>query len=106
MIETYSMDVIASLMAHHDSLLSIVPEEIALDLSRDGNITIVPWTFDWTLPPVSLIRRRREFTLQAEESLISILREVCAEAVNQAGAGSGAKQQGQKQEPGLEPGQN
>jgi len=85
MIETYSMDVIAALMAHHDSLLSIVPEEIATDLSRDGNITIVPWTFDWTLPPVSLIRRRREFTLQAEESLIGILREVCAEAVGQAG---------------------
>ncbi len=85
MIETYSMDVIAGLMAHHDSLLSIVPEEIATDLSRDGNITIVPWHFDWTLPPVSLIRRRRDFTLQAEESLVRILREVCAQAAGAAG---------------------
>jgi DNA-binding transcriptional LysR family regulator len=78
-IETYSMDVITALMNGDDSLVSIVPEDIAADLSRDGAITVVPWTFDWTLPPISLIRRKREVAMEAEERFTETLREVCRE---------------------------
>ncbi|AOB31172.1 LysR family transcriptional regulator [Bordetella sp. H567] len=79
MIETYSMDVITALMNNDDSLLSIVPEDIAADLSRIGSVTVVPWTFDWALPPISLIRRKREVPMEAEERFTEILREVCRE---------------------------
>jgi DNA-binding transcriptional LysR family regulator len=78
-IETYSMDVIADLLSRDDSLLSIVPEDIAADLSRGGGVTVIPWTFDWTLPPISLIRRKREVTMEAEERFAEILRDVCLE---------------------------
>lgn len=79
MIETYSMDVIAGMMAADDTLVSIVPEDIAADLSRGGGVTVVPWQFDWTLPPISLIRRTREVALEAEERFAEILRGVCEE---------------------------
>jgi len=77
--ETYSMDVIAGMMAADPSLVSIVPEEIAADLARIGTVAVVPWTFDWVLPPISLIRRRRAAPLRAEDLFAETLREVCTE---------------------------
>lgn len=83
-VQTYSTDVIAMLMRDDDSLVSIVPEDIALDLARGGGVVMVPWHFDWTLPPISLIRRRRDVALEAEERFADILREVCRETVGAA----------------------
>jgi DNA-binding transcriptional LysR family regulator len=80
-VQTYSMDVIAALMQGDDSLVSIVPEDIAADLARGGDITVVPWRFDWSLPPISLIRRKRDVALEAEERFAGILRGVCRDIV-------------------------
>jgi DNA-binding transcriptional LysR family regulator len=89
-MQTYSMDVIAALMRHDDSLVSIVPEDIADDLARGGDITRVPWRFDWTLPPISLIRRRRDVALEAEERFAEILHAVCGEMEAEQAARSAA----------------
>lgn len=78
MIETYSLDVIEGLIADDDRLVSIVPEDIAREMSRQGRVATVPWRFDWELPPISLIRRVREVPLQAETHFAQILRELCA----------------------------
>jgi hypothetical protein len=80
------MDVIAALMRHDDSLVSIVPEDIADDLARSGDVTRVAWRFDWSLPPISLIRRRRDVSLEAEERFVDILRTVCRETSDEPSA--------------------
>jgi len=77
-VETYSLEVIEGLLAGHDDLLSIVPRDIALELCKSQRVALVPWQFDWALPPISLIRRVREVPLQAEERFAEILRELCA----------------------------
>jgi DNA-binding transcriptional LysR family regulator len=85
-VQTYSMDVIAALMRNDDSLVSIVPEDIAADLARGGDVTRVPWRFDWSLPPISLIRRKRDVALEAEERFVDILRAACREAAGEPSA--------------------
>jgi DNA-binding transcriptional LysR family regulator len=85
-VQTYSMDVIAALMRNDDSLVSIVPEDIATDLAGGGDVTRVPWRFDWSLPPISLIRRKRDVALEAEEHFVDILRAVCRETVGEPSA--------------------
>src|SRR3546814_5007218 len=74
-VETYSLEVIEGLLAGNDDLLSIVPEDIARDLCKGQRVALVPWNFDWELPPISLIRRVRDVPLQAEECLAAILRD-------------------------------
>jgi len=78
MFETYSVDVIAGAIRNDESVLSIVPEDIAPDLQRTAGVGIVPWTMDWALPPISLIRRVRDAPLPAEEKFTVLLRELCA----------------------------
>ena len=41
---------------------------------------MVPWDFGWELPPINLIRRRREQALAAEDRFSEILLELCAPA--------------------------
>ncbi len=77
-LETYSLDVIASMLRDDDTLVSILPDSLARDMARRGDVGIVDERLDWKLPPVALIRRRRDLPLWAEERLAEILRELCA----------------------------
>lgn len=79
-LETFSSDVVEGMLSSNDTLLSIVPEELALEMCRRGGVAIVPWGFDWELPPLSLIRRVREMPLAAEGQLTDILVELCQPA--------------------------
>ena len=76
-VETYSMEVLEGMLGDSDNILSIVPEEIALQLCAKGRVAIVPWTFDRELPAISLIRQAREVPSQPEEQFATILRELC-----------------------------
>ncbi|MFA4846391.1 MAG: LysR family transcriptional regulator, partial [Patescibacteria group bacterium] len=58
------------------TLLSILPESTANDMARRGDIGIVNWDLGWKLPPVTLISRKRETPLWAEERLAEVLREL------------------------------
>jgi DNA-binding transcriptional LysR family regulator len=77
MLETYSPDVIEGMLGMNDSLLSLVPEDLALELCQRGVIALVAWDFDWELPPVSLIRRVRDMPLAAEDQLAQLLVDLC-----------------------------
>lgn len=76
-IETYSIDVMHGVLSKDESVISMVPEDIAVEMSRRGGIGILPWRMDWELPPLSLIRRVRDVPLDAEEKFAGILRELC-----------------------------
>ena len=90
-LETYSLDVIAGMLRDDVNLVSILPETTAREMARRGDVGIVDWTLDWSLPPVTLIRRKRDVPLWAEERLAEVLRELCvplAEAANSGAANS------------------
>ncbi|MNS93969.1 hypothetical protein D3C72_1281700 [compost metagenome] len=51
---------------------------------------MLPWDFGWELPPINLIRRKREQVLAAEERFSEILLDLCGDAGLPEGAGFGA----------------
>jgi DNA-binding transcriptional LysR family regulator len=83
-IETYSIDVMHGVLSKNESVISVVPEDIARDMMRRGGVSILPWRMDWELPPLSLIRRVRDFPLDAEEKFAGILKELCIRQFTQA----------------------
>ncbi len=82
-IETYSVDVMHGVLSKNESVVSVVPEDIAHDMVRRGGVGILPWRMDWELPPLSLIRRVRDTPLDAEEKFAAILKELCGAAAAQ-----------------------
>lgn len=78
-LEAYSTDVIEGMLSANPALVSVVPEDIARELCQRGKLGMVPWDFGWELPPINLIRRRREQALAAEERFSDILLELCAD---------------------------
>lgn len=78
-VETYSLDIIAGMLRDDPTLLSILPESTAKDMARRGDIGIVNWDLGWTLPPVTLISRKRDIPLWAEQKLAEIVRALTAE---------------------------
>jgi len=87
-LETASLDVITSVLRDDTTLLSIVPEYLAQEMARRGEVGIVGWQLDWSLPPIALIRRRREFSPWADERLAEVLRELCANPGQLGGNGA------------------
>lgn len=78
-IETYSPDVIEDLLQSSPDYLSLVAEDIAVDICRNRKVARIPFEFDERLPPISLIRRRREAPVPVEEYFAQILYEACAD---------------------------
>ena len=79
-LEAYSTDVIEGILTMNDTLISVVPEDIARELCQRGRLGMVPWDFGWELPPINLIRRRRDQALAAEERFSEILLGLCGDA--------------------------
>jgi DNA-binding transcriptional LysR family regulator len=77
-LEAYSTDVIEGMLTMNEALISVVPEDIARELCQRGKLGMVPWDFGWELPPINLIRRKREQPLAAEERFSEILLELCS----------------------------
>ncbi|KAG1522113.1 hypothetical protein G6F50_018701 [Rhizopus delemar] len=65
------------MLTMNEALISVVPEDIARELRQRGKLGMVPWDFGWELPPINLIRRKREQPLAAEERFSEILLERC-----------------------------
>lgn len=89
-LEAYSTDVIEGMLTMNEALISVVPEDIARELCQRGKLGMLPWDFDWELPPINLIRRKREQVLGAEERFSEILLALCVDAGLPEGAGFGA----------------
>lgn len=83
-LEAYSTDVIEGMLTTNETLISVVPEDIARELCQRGKLGMPPWDFGWELPPINLIRRKREQPLAAEERFSEILLDLCADAGVQA----------------------
>lgn len=77
-IETYSIDVMHGVLSKDESVISVVPEDVARDMMLRGGIGILRWNMDWELPSLSLIRRVRDTPLDAEEKFAEILRRLCS----------------------------
>jgi len=56
-IETQSAKLIGEMIAASDRCVSIVPADIAEELARVAGVAIVPYSFEWTLPPIALFTR-------------------------------------------------
>ncbi|MDP9900785.1 DNA-binding transcriptional LysR family regulator [Variovorax ginsengisoli] len=80
-VESLAAKVIGELLAANDRAVSIVPADIAEELTRIAGVGVVAHRFGWTLPPVTLFRRAEE-SLRAPDGLfVQALREVCQQGV-------------------------
>lgn len=56
-IESLSPRLIGEAVALSENAVSIMPADVAEELVRIAGVAIVPYAFDWTLPPVTLFTR-------------------------------------------------
>lgn len=87
-LEAYSTDVIEGMLTMNETLISVVPEDIARELCQRGKLGMPPWDFGWELPPINLIRRKRDQVLAAEERFSEILLDLCGDAGASIGTGA------------------
>lgn len=76
-VESYSSKLIGELIVGSDSVVSIVPAEIAEELVRIAGVSIVPYSFDWTLSPVTLFTRTGGLQRDVDTAFKTALRVVC-----------------------------
>lgn len=74
-VESYSAKLIGELIAANDSAVSIVPADVAEELVRIAGVAIVPYSFGWTLPPITLFIRQRDSRRAVYEAFADALRQ-------------------------------
>jgi len=83
-VESYSSKLIGEMIVASERALSIVPADIAEELVRTAGLAIVPYSFDWTLPPIALFTRSTGLQRPAERQFAAALRQLCREQQAQA----------------------
>lgn len=78
-VESYSSKLIGEMVATGDRAVSIVPADIAEELVRIAGVAIVPYSFDWTLPPIAMFTRATGSRRPADRLVADSLRQVCHE---------------------------
>jgi len=78
-VESYSAKLIGEMVVASDAAVSIVPADIAEELVRNVGVAIVPFSFDWTLPPIAMFTRAGGLQRPADRSFAAALRAVCRE---------------------------
>jgi DNA-binding transcriptional LysR family regulator len=76
-IESYTLKVIGGMLAGSETILSIVPTDMAEELRQTASVAIVPYELNWELPPIALMRRQREVPLHAEDAFAKSLLTLC-----------------------------
>lgn len=56
-VESYTSRLIGEMIVANENAVSIVPADIAEELVHIAGVAIVPYTLDWTLPPVAAFTR-------------------------------------------------
>ncbi|UYO92985.1 LysR substrate-binding domain-containing protein [Pollutimonas sp. M17] len=79
-IESYATKLMGELIVSNDQAVSIVPADIADELVRIAGVAIVPYSFDWTLPPIALFTRRQGPQPEAVRMFARALRVACKQA--------------------------
>ena len=75
-VQTDSSKLIGELIVATDRAVSILPADIAEELVRISGAAIVPYTLDWTLPPISLFTRADGLRREADALFADALREI------------------------------
>lgn len=78
-VESYSSKLIGEMIASSEETVSIVPSDIAEELVRIAGVAIVPYTFEWTLPPIALFTRSEGSHSAAQNLFVESLRQICKE---------------------------
>ncbi|SHG74866.1 LysR substrate-binding domain-containing protein [Pollutimonas bauzanensis] len=84
-VESYSSKLIGEMIAANERAVSIVPADVAEELARTAGVAIVPYSFDWTLPPIALFARADARPRPIDSRFAATLRGLCAQASAQAG---------------------
>jgi DNA-binding transcriptional LysR family regulator len=74
------------MIASSEEAVSIVPSDIAEELVRFAGVAIVPYSFEWTLPPIALFTRSEGPHSAAQNLFVEALRQVCKETYAQTRA--------------------
>jgi len=78
-VESYSTKLLSELIVTSERTVSIVPADIAEELVRISGVAIVPYSFNWTLPPIALFSRTDGEPRVSEQLFTTALRQVCQE---------------------------
>jgi DNA-binding transcriptional LysR family regulator len=78
-VESYSAKLIGDMIATGEKSVSILPADIAEELVRVAGVAIVPFSFEWTLPPIAMFTRAGQPHRQADRLFADALRQLCQE---------------------------
>jgi len=75
--ECHSPHLIGRIIAANDDAVSILPADVAEDLAPITGMAIVPYSFDWSLPPVAMFTRSGEMPHRLSQDFATALRDLC-----------------------------
>lgn len=81
-VETNSSKLIGEMVAASERAVSALPADIADELVRIAGVAIVPFTFEWALPPIALFTRADAHEREVDRLFAQALRDVCAQIYN------------------------
>ena len=76
LVQSDSAKLIGEMIVANERAVSILPADIAEELVRIAGVTIVPYSLDWTMPPISLFMRDEGPSRNVEALFSAALREV------------------------------
>ncbi len=79
-VQTDSSKLIGEMLVANDRAVSILPADIADELVRIAGAAIVPYSFEWTLPPISIFTRSVGLMRDVDRMFGTSLRDVYARA--------------------------
>jgi DNA-binding transcriptional LysR family regulator len=85
-VESYSSKLIGEMIVASEKAVSIVPADIAEELVRIVGVAIVPYSFDWTLPPIAMFMRAEGLHRAADQLFAATLRQICREMYDRSGS--------------------
>lgn len=84
-VETNSSKLIGEMVAASERAVSALPADIADELVRIAGVAIVPFTFEWALPPIALFTRKDGQARDVDGLFAQALRDVCGQIYGSAG---------------------
>ncbi|AZY54132.1 LysR substrate-binding domain-containing protein [Bordetella avium] len=78
-VETNSSKLIGEMVAASERAVSALPADIADELVRIAGVAVVPFTFEWKLPPIALFTRSDAQAREVDGLFAQALRDVCAQ---------------------------
>ncbi|AUT49705.1 LysR substrate-binding domain-containing protein [Achromobacter sp. AONIH1] len=76
LVQSDSAKLIGEMIVANERAVSILPADIAEELVRIAGVAIVPYSLDWTMPPISLFMRDEGPSRNVEALFSAALREV------------------------------